>query len=272
MTTSANMLTGTIEMGVGDYRVQARITVPADRVPLRVMLPVVQNLADALIEVGVQAEQEQGRTVSCQKGCGACCRQLVPISEVEAHRIADLVDELPPPRRLEIQQRFAAARQKLADSGLLERLENRAGWQESEVSDIGLSYFHAGIPCPFLEEESCSIHPDRPVTCREYLVTSPAENCAAPTRDNIAVVPLPTKLWTHLARFVPTSSGEKFVPWVPLVLAPGWAKGHVEASETRTGPEWVQALLDKLAASTGTAPVPPAPEGVLHARQHAEQL
>jgi Fe-S-cluster containining protein len=38
------------------------------------------------------------------------------------------------------------------------------------------------MPCPFLEDESCSIHPDRPLVCREYLVTSPAELCAGPRR------------------------------------------------------------------------------------------
>ena len=38
---------------------------------------------------------------------------------------------------------------------------------------LGREYFQLGIPCPFLEEESCSIYHDRPITCREYLVTSP---------------------------------------------------------------------------------------------------
>lgn len=268
--TTERTVTGTIELGVGGYRLQARVTVPADPVPLRVMLPVVQNLANALVDVGVQAEEEQGRTVSCQKGCGACCRQLVPISEVEAHRIAALVEELPEPRRSTVKERFANAARQLEESGLAAVLERRAGWEESEVSDIGLSYFQQGIPCPFLEEESCSIHPDRPVTCREYLVTSPAENCAQPTRDNIALVPLPTKLWTHLARFGPMAPDEKYVPWVPLVLAPAWAQGHAESTELRTGPQWVEALIQKLAALAPAAPASTAPEGTRHAGQHAE--
>jgi hypothetical protein len=33
-------------------------------------------------------------------------------------------------------------------------------------------YFLQGVACPFLEAESCGIHPDRPLACREYLVTS----------------------------------------------------------------------------------------------------
>jgi hypothetical protein len=35
------------------------------------------------------------------------------------------------------------------------------------------------VACPFLEDEACSIHADRPLSCREYLVTSPPELCAA---------------------------------------------------------------------------------------------
>ena len=45
--------------------------------------------------------------------------------------------------------------------------------------------------CPFLEEESCSIHPDRPLVCREYLVTSPAELCAGPTQEGVTPVAVP---------------------------------------------------------------------------------
>ncbi|HEY5241787.1 MAG TPA: YkgJ family cysteine cluster protein [Polyangiaceae bacterium] len=43
-----------------------------------------------------------------------------------------------------------------------------------EVIDAGVAEVIRGetVSCPFLEEESCSIHPDRPPICREYLVTS----------------------------------------------------------------------------------------------------
>ena len=40
----------------------------------------------------------RGVRVSCRAGCGACCRQLVPIAEAEARRIRDLVEAMPEPR------------------------------------------------------------------------------------------------------------------------------------------------------------------------------
>src|SRR5262249_20241959 len=149
----------------------------------------------------VKAVEEKGKTISCKAGCGACCRQLVPISETEARRIADLVEELPEPRRAVVRQRFADARRRLEESGMLDKLLHHENWSDDAFRAIGIGYFNLGIPCPFLDDESCSIHPDRPITCREYLVTSPAENCAHPTATNIDWVPLAGKVWTALARF-----------------------------------------------------------------------
>ena len=51
-----------------------------------------------LIEQGlvnaVVAAAEAGKAISCRKGCGACCRQLVPISRTEAERLLSTVAAL----------------------------------------------------------------------------------------------------------------------------------------------------------------------------------
>lgn len=236
----------TVELSAGDWRLKAKVSVPTGPTRLRVMLPVIQSLADGLVDLAVKATEEKGKTVSCKKGCGACCRQLVPISEVEARNIRDLVDQLPEPRRSQIRERFEKARRRFTETGMLEKLQSRETWTEDEFQQIGLDYFYHGVPCPFLEEESCSIHPDRPVTCREYLVTSPAENCARPTAKNIDHVPMAAKLWRELARFDPIEPGSPFIRWVPLVLAPEWAEEHPDESPLRPGPEWMQELLGRL--------------------------
>src|SRR5579872_6044835 len=195
----AEALTANVEMNVGNYRLQARVTLPAGPTTLRMMLPVIQNFANALVDVAVKSVEDKGKTISCKAGCGACCRQLVPITQTEAHAIAALVEQLPEPRRTEIRRRFAAARQHLEQAGMLDKIAHHEVWSDDEFRVIGMDYFRLGIPCPFLEDESCSIHPERPVTCREYLVTSPAENCAAPSASSIDMVPLAGKVWTALA-------------------------------------------------------------------------
>jgi Fe-S-cluster containining protein len=240
-----------VEMKVWDDQVEMELHLPAAPARLESLLPVFQKIADGLVDMAAERAGAQGRVVSCRKGCGACCRQLVPISEVEARRIGRLVEELPEPRRTEIRERFARARERLAGAGLLEKLENRESIVENEANPLGLEYFHAGIPCPFLEEESCSIHTDRPITCREYLVTSPAVNCADPKPGVIEQVELPGKVWTALARAGAAAPVTRFVPWVPLILAPEWASAHPDVSESRPVEDVFRGVIAELTVRKG---------------------
>ena len=161
------------------------------------------------------------------------------------------MEELPELRRREVRARFERARGRLAEAGLLSKLENREGFAKEEIASFGLAYFHLGIPCPFLEEESCSIHADRPISCREYLVTSPAVNCADPKPGTIDQVELPGKVWTALARAGSADPPARFIPWVPLVLAPDWASAHPDASEPRPVEEVFRGVLGELAGRKG---------------------
>jgi Fe-S-cluster containining protein len=252
------------EVSVGGWKLQTRVEVPAGPTPLRTVLPIVQSLADGLVSLAVRSTEEQGKTISCKAGCGACCRQLVPISEVEARHIRAVVEELPEPRRTQVRARFADARRRLQEAGLLERLERRESWSKEEFQKIGLEYFYLGIPCPFLEEESCSIHPERPITCREYLVTSPAENCARPTAENIDWIGLPVKVWRELAFFDKVAPGSDYLRWVPLVLAPEWAEAHGDEPPPRPGPEWLRELFERIGARSASrreAEAPPTDPG-----------
>ncbi len=161
------------------------------------------------------------------------------------------MDELPEPRRTEVRGRFERARERLAEAGLLAKLENPEHFEEGEVRAFGLAYFHLGIPCPFLEEESCSIHADRPISCREYLVTSPAANCADPKPGAIDRVELAGKVWTALARAGASGPPERVYRWVPLVLAPEWAAAHPDASEPRPVEEVFTGVFDELTRRKG---------------------
>lgn len=108
---------------------------------------------------------------------------------------------------------------------------------------MGRDYFALGVPCPFLEDESCSIHPERPLTCREYLVTSPAEHCAKPTPVAVEGVHLPGSLWMAFARLCDPSPEAEPIGWVPLVLAPEWAASHREGPPLRPAPDVLRELI-----------------------------
>ena len=243
--TSAKTINVKVELAGPEWQLQTTMSVPAEPIALKEMLPLFFSFAYTVMSAAANGVEQSGEKISCKKGCGACCRQLVPISETEARWIAELVDRLPIQKQNEIRDRFAEARRRLAESGLLDKLLHRESWAEGEGWSIAMSYFRLGIPCPFLENEACSIHPDRPIKCREYLVTSPAANCLQPSANNIRMVDLPFQMWTALARLENASPSKK-IRWVPLILALEWADSHAQEPKPRPGHEVLREFFDCL--------------------------
>ena len=102
-------------------------------------------------------------------------------------------------------------------SGLLELIEHPERLPAETQRRLGLEYFKPQIPCPFLEDESCSIYAERPFVCREYLVTSPAENCTTLNEGTIeGVADAVADLADHRADRWEHDRKEPF-PWVPLI-------------------------------------------------------
>ena len=253
-TLASDSATVRLQATIGSCELKMAVTVPAGPTRLDDMMPFLQILSDHVVAAAERDAEQRGACISCTKGCGACCRQLVPVSPVEARHVARLVAEMPEPRRSEVVRRFQDARQKLEAAGLWQRLLDRHAWPEDGVSAIGLEYFRQGIACPFLEDESCSIHRDRPMTCREYLVTSPAANCANPTPEGIEWLPLDAKVWVAAARTeAPPAGTGRYVNWVPLIQAVDWVAENAEPQATKNGPDLLREVLENLSNSGNQA-------------------
>jgi Fe-S-cluster containining protein len=227
----------TVELGLPEGSVRIEMDVPMGEVPMERLLPALRTTADAFVAYGAELSVAAGKPVSCAKGCGACCRQLVPVAQSEARRIATLIEELPEPRRSVVKERFAEALRRVETAGLLPSLEGRTGRLAGGSVSLGLDYFRLGIACPFLEDESCSIYHERPIACREYLVTSPPSCCAEPTAETINTVPLPTRVWAAVAREEQGIPNSDPATCVPLVMAPAWAARNPDPGTPRPGPE-----------------------------------
>jgi Fe-S-cluster containining protein len=112
---------------------------------------------------------------------------------------------------------------------------------EEQYRTVHPRYFALGIPCPFLEDESCSIHPQRPLICREYLVTSDPALCHdAPERAR--TVKLSTFVSHAVTKLEGTDSRDSRVA---LVLALEWAEAHARDEQvSRPAAEWIDKLLE----------------------------
>lgn len=252
----AETITAKVALKMPGGTVRAEMTVPTGPIRPEALWPIARDLLGQIIGATVDHEAGQGRAISCRAGCGACCRQLVPIAEAEARRIRDLVASMPEPRLAEISERFARARDRLDEAGLLEKLSEPTRWPPGDSLTVGLAYFRLGIACPFLEEESCSIHPDRPLACREYLVTSPPEFCARMEPGTVAGVKLPTSVWSAFAKLDPPADDSTTNRWVPLILATDWADSHPDSDPPRPGPELLHQFIETVAKAEGTLPRP----------------
>jgi len=233
-----------VELTVFGGALRANVPVPAGDVTPEELLPQFHSIAAAVVHLSVMAAEKQGKKVSCRKGCGACCRQLVPVSETEAYRLVKMVNAMPEPRRGEVLARFERVRARLEREGMLDRVVRSDGLTALERAELSAAYFQLGEACPFLEDECCSIHPEWPMVCREFMVTTPAEWCA--TLDpRVERVPLPMGPGTALY-WINAGPDDTEVGWVPLSLLMEWAKEMPEPPPARPGPEVLMRFVDRM--------------------------
>ena len=210
-----------VDLRLADATYTARGRIPHEQSEVVHLLPILRSLDDEMAKDADQLVRQNGKQISCRKGCAACCRQIVPISDAEALALGQLIDDMPPTQQDRVRRRFEEAVNRLDDEGLVERLWSFIDHNE-DITALAADYFRHVIACPFLEDELCTIYKDRPLACREYLVTSPVANCDNPGRDGIERVPLPVRLARVLFRL--DSDDETKPKRLPLILAMQWIK------------------------------------------------
>lgn len=231
-------------------RLTTAVDVPTAFVPVTAIVPLMRRLgeeAQALEETQASAE---GKTRSCQKGCAACCRMMVPIAPPEAFALTEFIRLLPTEQQQRIAQRFAASKSTLLAQGLWHRLveigESSRPPDDEALEPINQKYYALRMPCPFLEDDACSIYEQRPAACRELLVTSPAEQCQDLLANSVEPIPVPIRigpvlglLWGEL-----TESPARMIP-LPTVL--DWLERHQhESHRTWQGSRLLDTALDKV--------------------------
>lgn len=237
------------ELPVGGASLRASVRLPPGQSNLTKLLPIIQQLENIILDrIGEEAKRA-GRPITCRAGCGACCRQMVPVSLFEAEALMEWVRTLPEERRRVLEERFHRALVALRDAGVIESLLSER-WMEDEASTtrLAIDYFHAGVACPFLEEESCSIHAIRPLSCREYVVTSPAELCKDPSIHHVSGLDLPLKLSKGLYAFGQQVAQDRR-GWIPLVFLLGWGQSGASPGEyiSGTSEEILRRFLERVA-------------------------
>ena len=123
--------------------VTGRLSFPQDeqRQPWLAPLLEAYRIVDEGVAEGIARAARQGRHLACAKGCAACCRSHLTI----------------PVYPLELVGIYWYATERLEEP-VRSRLKAQL---RAHVS---------GAPCPFLVDEACSVHPLRPMACRQFNV------------------------------------------------------------------------------------------------------
>lgn len=225
--------------------VAATVELPDGLIPVSRIVPLLRQLGEQAQALEQQRATASGAAISCTRGCAACCRMLIPVSPPEAFALSAMVAALPDERRQAIERRLADTHAKLEKAGLLAGLSNLAETNrpvtDEEAEPLNRAYYALKLPCPFLENEECSIYADRPAACRELLVTSPAEWCQDMANKPVRALPVPLRMGTILGLLWADLTGSA-PRLIPLPLALDWAGRH--AADHR--PAWAaRALLEK---------------------------
>jgi len=232
-----------------------RATVPLPERPLRLseVVPLALQIGGQVVAQTVRRAADEGRPVTCGPACGACCRQLAAISIPEAFAVMAALRHTAPDHRRRIEERFAGAAAVLQQHpGLLDRV-HAPGADAAAANATARDYFALQLPCPFLEDESCSIHRDRPSICREVNVVSPPALCRDPFANAVQSIRSPVHLSEILARLHAHLYQQPAPLLVPLSLAPTWVTDHPDLDRLawpadRLLPDLVAAMQRAMAA------------------------
>lgn len=230
-------------------RITTTVDVPTGFVPVTSIVPLIRRLGEEAQALEIARSVDVGREPSCRKGCAACCRMLVPLSAPEAFALREWVKSRPAEQQVRIAVRFAEAKSQLLShslwEGLSELCEASVPLNDDALEDVNREYYALRMPCPFLEEDICTMYEERPAACRELLVTSPPDRCDDLINNPVEPIAAPVRvstvlglLWQEL-----TKSSTRLIP---LPMALDWAERHEdENGRTWKGVELLDQALDK---------------------------
>lgn len=226
------------------------VEVPTGFIPVTAIVPLMRRLSEEAQALEERKSVAAGHPISCRMGCAACCRMLVPVSAPEAFALEDMIQALPEARRRWMMNKLSDARARLREAGLLARLtdvaETTQPLTDEEMEPLNREYYALRMPCPFLENEICSIYEDRPAACRELLVTTPAELCQDMVKNEVQALPVPVRISTVLGALWSELVGGP-ARLIPLPIALDWAERHrAERSLVWKGTELLEKALDKV--------------------------
>lgn len=220
------------ELDVFGRRASFRVSAGRGQARLSDITPLARRLASEIMLLVVEGLRRRGEYVACCKGCSRCCSYLVPLSVPEAFRFREEVQSLLGERGRSVLRDCLNTAKKILDCGAGGSILGEGDGADGETELRRVAEWYGGLEamCPLLSAGLCSWYEQRPIACREHIVTGSALACRAEQTDFSHVAPMPVSIVQVLGELSAELEGSE-VEAVMLPLAFAWAEENLERSE-----------------------------------------
>jgi Fe-S-cluster containining protein len=221
------------ELDIAGKKIPFHINVTAKNATLADIVPLARKISTKLAAVFTADLVEKGYSIPCCKGCCACCSSLIPLSVPEAFRLREELLAMPNDVSNQIMRSCINTAEKILDKA--QRTAQMEGFSKNgkpRISQINKWYGELKLPCPFLSESLCTLYEQRPLACREHIVTGSSASCQIKSkcRPNVAIMPVSVleALGQLTSELEQTEVGAIMLP-----LSFAWAQDNIERAKRK---------------------------------------
>ena len=215
------------EVDVADKVVGFRINASSKQATLSDIVPLARTISSKLAIAFLDVLGEEGQTVACCKGCSTCCNYLIPLSVPEAFRLRqDLLLQSEGELNRILQSCLDTTQSMLDIRPPIFSSKN----DQSPVDQISKRYSGFKLACPFLSDGLCVSYEQRPLACREHIVTGSSIFCQPEYGGEPDVASMPVSVLEVLGELTAELEGSD-VEAVVLPLAFVWLHDNLERAE-----------------------------------------
>jgi len=214
------------------------------------LVPLARMLSTRIGTRTINQATSAGTSVPCRKGCGACCKYLVPLSVPEALCLGRQIGPLLEKRNATVAQGLATAANCILEGWSESRFSHDApnySGSEPDIESVGQWYAELGLNCPFLCDGLCTIYDTRPIACREHTVLGTSGDCDGFHPGCGNHLRMPVRVLDALAQLAARME-QTDVQAVMMPLVPFWYEENCHRElQTWPAPDLVACFLDCLA-------------------------
>jgi Fe-S-cluster containining protein len=219
------------ELVIAGKTVPFHINVADKQATLADIVPPARRLSEKLTNLFLDRLRKNGQPAPCRKGCAACCSYLIPLSIPEVFCLREELLSMPADDSREILRACLDTAEKILNSrsqkSYLESVSENGQFQTNQMSK-----WYAGLKlaCPFLSDGLCMLYEQRPLACREHLVTGSSFFCQPDHGGEPTVAAMPISVLEAVGRLTAELEGLD-IEAVMLPLAFPWAQNNLPRME-----------------------------------------